>query len=101
MNLWADGSAWSGRPSATNVTMSVRSVLLFYNTTASEAGSDQTFNKACQDAGGRSNFAVCMDTDPRVTGVQSTAALMAGGGNGWAGYLMGCVVGLLLLWFAV
>lgn len=96
MNLWADGSAWSGRPSATNVTMSVRSILLFYNTTTSEAGADQSFNKACQDAGGRNNFAVCMDTDPRVTGVRG-AASRALSGYRWVGSLLVCVVALLLL----
>jgi len=97
MNLWADGSAWSGRPSATNVTMSVRSILLFYNTTASEAGADQSFNKACQDAGGRNNFAVCMDTDPRVMGVRSAAALRTSSGDRWVLFSVICLVVWLLL----
>lgn len=97
MNLWADGSAWSGRPSATNVTMSVKSIMLFYNTTTSEAGTDQAFNTACQDAGGKNNFAVCMDTDPRVAGVKSMAALRGGGGTAWVGVSVACVLAALLV----
>ena len=41
MNLWADNSTWSGLPSTTNVTMRVESILVYYNTTASDAGQDR------------------------------------------------------------
>lgn len=96
MNLWADGSAWSGDPSTTNVTMSVRSIMIFYNTTASEAGTDQAFNKACQSVGGANNFAVCMDTDPKVKGVKGAAGLSAIPGLGSRITLVVMVLVLLL-----
>jgi len=96
MNLWADGSAWSGDPSTTNVTLSVRSIMIFYNTTASEAGTDQAFNKACQSVGGANNFAVCMDTDPKVKGVKGAAGLSAIPGLGSRITLVVMVLVLLL-----
>ncbi|KAI9810243.1 MAG: hypothetical protein M1827_006377 [Pycnora praestabilis] len=67
MNLWADNSSWSGMPSTTTVTMSVQSILIYYNTTTSDNGTDNTFNTACNAAGGPSSKeTVCWDTDPNV-----------------------------------
>ncbi|MCJ1374021.1 hypothetical protein MMC20_005251 [Loxospora ochrophaea] len=63
VNLWADGGQWSGLPSTTNVTMTVEWVLVYYNTTASEAGTDAAFNSACAAAGGVSSKTVCADED--------------------------------------
>ncbi|KAK2744880.1 hypothetical protein FQN55_006442 [Onygenales sp. PD_40] len=62
MNLWADGGPWSGSPSTTDVYMSVRTVAIYHNTSASERGVDRTFNLRCEKAGGPSNLTICLDT---------------------------------------
>ncbi|KAI9788714.1 MAG: hypothetical protein M1835_002113 [Candelina submexicana] len=81
MNLWANGNEWSGTPSKTNVTMNVKNILFYYNTTASEAGTDQAFNQACSKAGGDSSKTICKDTDPEVkvsgAGVQRSSPTIA------------------------
>ncbi|KAI9835434.1 MAG: hypothetical protein M1819_002352 [Sarea resinae] len=66
MNLWADGSQWSGTPSLKNVTMNVQSIQIFYNTTDSEDGTDKGFNSACNVAGGPSHKTVCKVVDDEV-----------------------------------
>lgn len=73
MNLWANGNEWGGQPSKTNVTMNVKNILFYYNTTASEAGADQAFNQACSNAGGASSRTICDDTDPEVTATASSS----------------------------
>ncbi|KAI9805792.1 MAG: hypothetical protein M1825_000406 [Sarcosagium campestre] len=63
-NLWASGSEWSGPPSTQNVSMRVYDILVFYNTSASDAGTDEVFNRQCSAAG----IAACSDLDPVVSG---------------------------------
>ncbi|PGH14562.1 hypothetical protein AJ80_05882 [Polytolypa hystricis UAMH7299] len=62
MNLWADGGPWSGTPSTTDVFMSVKTIAIYHNTSASEEGIDKAFNLRCEKAGGPSNITVCLDT---------------------------------------
>jgi len=54
INMWSNSGSWSGLPSTTNVTMSISYINLYYNTTASNSGTDDAFNKACAAAGGPS-----------------------------------------------
>lgn len=62
LDLWADGGVWSGSPSTTNVLMSVRLIAIYHNTSASEVGRDEQFNKRCAKAGGPSEQTICLDT---------------------------------------
>lgn len=41
--------------------MSIRSVVIYHNTSASDAGNDKTFNRQCMAAGGRSRRTTCRD----------------------------------------
>ncbi|KAI9842813.1 MAG: hypothetical protein M1837_006916 [Sclerophora amabilis] len=59
LNIWANNNSFSGMPSSTNVTTYVKSLLLYYNTTSSNEGTDKIFNEACEAAGGKSNETVC------------------------------------------
>ena len=61
INIWADGGDWSGIPSTSDVTMSVRSVVIYHNTTTSDTGHDKAFNRQCRDAGGISRKTLCRD----------------------------------------
>jgi len=54
INVWSNGGSWSGPPATKNVTMSISYINLYYNTTASDRGADDVFNKACAGAGGPS-----------------------------------------------
>ncbi|MCJ1339522.1 hypothetical protein MMC09_004812 [Bachmanniomyces sp. S44760] len=64
VNLWANNGSWSGPPSRTNVTMSIRYLLFYYNTTDSEAGLDSDFNFACSRAGDIANAStICQEVD--------------------------------------
>jgi hypothetical protein len=40
LNLWATNSSWSGYPSRDNVTMRVKNIQLFYNTTENDMGNN-------------------------------------------------------------
>ncbi|KAK2756092.1 hypothetical protein FQN54_005499 [Arachnomyces sp. PD_36] len=59
INIWADGGEWSGTPSTSDVTLSVRSIAIYHNTTASDIGRDSVFNRQCWAAGGLSKKTVC------------------------------------------
>lgn len=72
LNLWADGSAWSGEPSKTDVIMAVKSIQMYFNTTTSDSGLDTAFNDVCTRAGGRNTpDAVCFDRVPGASGAAS------------------------------
>ncbi|KAL7276433.1 hypothetical protein RUND412_000572 [Rhizina undulata] len=68
MNLWSNNGSWSGKPSTTDVIMTVQYVIMYFNTTASDAGEDQEFNAKCNDAGGfNSGKAVCeVEDEPGI-----------------------------------
>ena len=60
MKLWADGNKWwSGHPSSTKVTMSVKSLIAYFNTSGTEDGTDKTWFEACRRAGGPSDHTIC------------------------------------------
>ena len=60
IKLWADGNKWwSGHPSKTTVTMSVKSLIAYFNTSGTEDGTDTTWFDACQAAGGPSDATIC------------------------------------------
>lgn len=60
LKLWADGNKWwSGNPSSTTVTMSVKSIIAYFNTSGTEDGSDTDWFHACSQAGGPSNDTIC------------------------------------------
>ncbi len=96
MNLWADGGAWSGEPSRTDVIMNIRSIVMFYNTTASDAGGDREFDRRCRDAGGVNDFAVCTDADSRVEDDRSVAASRPASGL-MVGFAVSVLVMVMLL----
>jgi hypothetical protein len=60
LKLWADGNKWwSGHPSSTTVTMSVKSVIAYFNTSGTEDGTDEQWFSACAKAGGASDKTIC------------------------------------------
>jgi hypothetical protein len=60
LKLWADGNKWwSGLPSTTTVTMSVKSVIAYFNTSGTEDGNDKQWFNACTQAGGPSDETIC------------------------------------------
>ncbi|PGG98479.1 hypothetical protein AJ79_08851 [Helicocarpus griseus UAMH5409] len=63
LNVWADAGAWSGLPSTTDVFLTVKSIAIFHNTSASDQGLDKAFNMRCEKAGGPSNTTICLDTN--------------------------------------
>jgi hypothetical protein len=85
--LWADGNRWwSGKPSTTDVIMSVKSIEVYYNTSGSDAGEDGTeWFDACQRLGGPSESTICEEgvtlpeDDP---GTWEGSPSMTGGGGG-------------------
>lgn len=57
MKLWADGNNWwSGTPSTTEVKMTVKKIVAYYNITTP----DPSWTKGCKDAGGPSDTTVCV-----------------------------------------
>lgn len=70
INLWANNGSWSGPPSTKDVYMKIRYVSLYFNTTDSNLGKDDDFNKLCNIAkqSGKGAEAVCVidDTDDVV-----------------------------------
>ncbi|KAF8254158.1 hypothetical protein K440DRAFT_652229 [Wilcoxina mikolae CBS 423.85] len=66
-NLWANNGSWSGPPSTKDVKVEIHYVDLYFNTTDSNDGKDDEFNKACGAARGQSG-AVCLidDTDDNI-----------------------------------
>jgi len=69
LNLWSTGNSFSGTTSTVNVTASVNSLVLYYNTSASEAGNDSSFNNQCSQAGGvKSETAICVVDDTKGSG---------------------------------
>jgi hypothetical protein len=53
LNLWSDGNKyWSGSASTTDVFMKVKNLLVYFNTTATDAGTDKKWLDACRAAGG-------------------------------------------------
>ena len=85
--LWADGNKfWSGKPSTTDVIMSVKRIEVYYNTSGSdEGGSGTEWFDACQDAGGPSESTTCeegvllSEDDPSIWRASPS---MKGGGGG-------------------
>lgn len=60
LKLWADGNKWwSGTPSSTTVTMSVKSIIAYFNTTGTADGTNQDWFETCDNAGGPSKDTVC------------------------------------------
>lgn len=56
VKLWADGNKWwSGVPSTTDVFMTIKSIVAYYNTTEL----DVAWVKTCKDAGGPSKKTIC------------------------------------------
>lgn len=74
INIWSDGGEWSGIPSTSDVIMSVRSVVIYHNTTASEAGRDTAFNRRCWAAGGVSRGTTCRDHEVESGKMDSSVA---------------------------
>ncbi|EDN07921.1 predicted protein [Histoplasma mississippiense (nom. inval.)] len=62
LNVWADGGAWSGAPSTTDVFLTIKLIAIYHNTSASDQGLDKVFNERCKKAGGPSNVTICLDT---------------------------------------
>lgn len=57
MKLWADGNKWwSGTPSTTEVRMTIKKIIAYYNIT----GPDTEWAAACKDAGGPSYRTTCI-----------------------------------------
>ncbi|EXJ59931.1 hypothetical protein A1O7_04079 [Cladophialophora yegresii CBS 114405] len=55
--LWADGNSWwSGRPSTTDVFLTVKSIVAYFNTSSP----DPEWLDACEAAGGPSQETVCL-----------------------------------------
>lgn len=61
INIWADDGEWSGIPSTSDVTLSIKSVVIYHNTSASDVGHDTAFNRQCWAAGGLSRGTTCRD----------------------------------------
>ena len=60
MKLWADGNRWwSGYPSSTDVTMSIKSIVVYYNTSSPETSANKAWTDACNKAGGPSQDTIC------------------------------------------
>lgn len=56
VKLWADGNKWwSGTPSTTDVFMTIKSIVVYYNT----SGPDLEWEKTCRAAGGPSKRTIC------------------------------------------
>ena len=89
--LWADGNRfWSGKPSTTDVIMSVKSIEVYYNTSASDEGERGTeWFDACQDAGGPSERTICdegvflLEDDPTMWKVSPRMTGRGGGMSVW------------------
>jgi hypothetical protein len=55
--LWADGNRWwSGTPSSTEVHMTIKSIVAYFNTTTT----DREWTAACEAAGGPSEENICV-----------------------------------------
>jgi hypothetical protein len=57
MKLWADGNKWwSGTPSTTDVSLVIKSIVAYYNTSQP----DSQWAKTCRLAGGPSQKTICL-----------------------------------------
>jgi hypothetical protein len=57
VNLWADGNnGWAGMPSTTDVFLSMKSIIAYYNTSSPDA----EWAEACNGAGGPSKQTICL-----------------------------------------
>ena len=60
MKLWSDGNRWwSGYPSSTDVTMSIKSIIAYYNTSSPETSANKAWMDTCAKAGGPSKDTIC------------------------------------------
>ena len=60
MKLWSDGNRWwSGYPSSKDVTMSIKSIIAYYNTSSPETSANKAWVDACTKAGGPGNDTIC------------------------------------------
>ena len=60
LKLWADGSEyWTGYPSSTTVTMSVKSIIAYFNISRTQDGTDKGWLNTCSNAGGPSDKTIC------------------------------------------
>ncbi|KAA8904566.1 concanavalin A-like lectin/glucanase domain-containing protein [Sphaerosporella brunnea] len=53
INLWANNGSWSGQPSSIDVTLEIEYVDLYFNTSESNEGRDEAWNRACETAKGK------------------------------------------------
>ena len=75
LNLWADGNKlWSGAPSTADVTMSVKLIEVYYNTTETDNGTDKKWLRKCDKAGGPSDKTVCREGQTSPMASQSTTS---------------------------
>lgn len=59
--LWADGNEWwSGEPSTTDVFMTIKSIVAYYNTSTA----DPEWARRCDTAGGPGNETICIVKGP-------------------------------------
>ncbi len=113
--LWADGNQWwSGKPSTTDVIMSIKNIEMYYNTTGKET---TEWLEACEEAGGPSETTVCeegkilQEDDPHLIllgdsqNIGNSSPDMTSGGNGvgfqrmigWE-LLVGSILGQTMAW---
>lgn len=75
LNLWADGNKfWSGIPSATDATMSVQLIDIYFNTSETDDGSESDWFKHCNRAGGPTDDTICMEGQNTPIASASAAA---------------------------
>jgi hypothetical protein len=108
--LWADGNSfWSGKPSTTDVVMSVQSIEIYYNTSDSDSWQSGTEGfDDCQQAGGPSDMTVCdegMALPEDDSDSWRASPSMTGGGAGGAVWMMigremlvGGLLAVLMAW---
>lgn len=78
INLWANNGSWSGPPSTDDVIMAIKEVKLYYNTSTSNEGKDEVFNKKCTKAGGFANEeAICSAGEPEPKGLPNISGSAA------------------------
>ena len=95
--LWADGNRWwSGKPSTTDVVMSIKSIEIYYNTSGSGTDKDsRVWLEECQQAGGSpSETTICeegkilQEDDPHTIllgdgrNIGNSSSHMTGSGKG-------------------
>ena len=65
LNLWSDGNRyWSGSASTTDVLMKVKKFTVYFNTTATDAGTDKKWLETCTAAGGPET-SICVSLAPK------------------------------------